>query len=97
MEPIKTQNNNLVFAIDAVHPNDNTEYINLGFEYSFLSTFYLRAGYKSLFLRDNIQGPTFGFGVEKDLFNNVNLQVNYSFMTFEYVQNVHSFDLVFSF
>jgi|TARA_B100002003_G_scaffold112439_1_gene103993 hypothetical protein len=97
IEPIKSESQNLIVAVDAVHPNDNTEYVNIGLEYGFLSTFYLRAGYKSLFLRDNLQGPTFGFGVHRDLFSGIGLDINYSFMTFKFVENVHSFDLVFTF
>ena len=51
------------FAVDATHPNDNTEYVNSGLEVSWREIIFGRVGYKSLFLRDSEQGLTWGFGV----------------------------------
>ena len=31
-------------AVDAIHPNNNPEYLNLGFEYSAMDMFFLRIG-----------------------------------------------------
>jgi hypothetical protein len=43
----KTEANRLITAIDAVHPNDHTEFLNTGFEYAWNELFLIRAGYKS--------------------------------------------------
>ncbi|MBP7461729.1 MAG: PorV/PorQ family protein [Candidatus Delongbacteria bacterium] len=53
----------LTAAIDAVHPNDNTEYINTGLEYGFKKMVFLRVGYKNMFEKDGEQGLTFGAGL----------------------------------
>ena len=52
-----------IFAIDAIHPNDNYEYLNLGLEASYNELVYIRAGYPSLGKDDSIEGPTFGTGI----------------------------------
>lgn len=55
--------NRLLLAIDALHPNDNTESLGLGAEWSWKNTIALRAGYQSLFQEDAELGPTVGVGV----------------------------------
>ena len=42
----------LSYAIDALHPNDNTEAVNTGFELAVGETFFLRGGHANLF-REN--------------------------------------------
>jgi hypothetical protein len=45
-DPISSENSRLTVALDLNHPNDNYETINLGLEYGYLNTLFLRAGYK---------------------------------------------------
>ena len=52
-----------VFAIDAIHPNDNYEYLNLGLEAAYNELVFIRAGYPSFGKDDSIEGPTFGTGL----------------------------------
>ena len=47
----------LLIAADAVYPNNNTNYVNLGSEYTFRNVISLRVGYSHLFLEDD-----FGLG-----------------------------------
>lgn len=63
MYPIETDRLKLLVAIDAVHPNDNTEYINAGAELSFNDMAYLRIGKEHTFMRDAEGGFTVGGGV----------------------------------
>jgi len=44
--PIENEASRLTVAIDLNHPNDNYETINLGLEYGYLNTLFLRTGYK---------------------------------------------------
>ena len=46
-DPIANENSRLTVALDLNHPNDNYETINLGFEYGYLNTLFLRVGYKA--------------------------------------------------
>ncbi|MBU0692224.1 PorV/PorQ family protein [bacterium] len=63
MEVIDNDAHRLTVAADALHPNDNNEYMNLGTEYAWHEQFMIRAGYKSLFLPNSEEGFTFGLGV----------------------------------
>jgi hypothetical protein len=49
-------NSNLILAIDALHPNDDVESVNVGGEYMYNEMFALRAGYKTVFARDSEEG-----------------------------------------
>ena len=63
----------LILAIDAVHPN-NSEYVNIGAQYELKlagqGSFYVRGGYKSLFMVDSQFGMTLGGGLKINLMNN---------------------------
>lgn len=52
----------LLFAVDAFHPNDNTEYVCLGAEWEWKETLAFRAGYQDLFKEDSEVGTTLGLG-----------------------------------
>lgn len=53
----------LLVAVDALHPNDNTESASFGAEWSYKETIALRGGYQDLFLEDSEVGLTAGLGV----------------------------------
>ena len=46
-DPVASENSRLTIALDLNHPNDNYETINLGLEYGYLNTLFLRVGYKA--------------------------------------------------
>ena len=58
--------NTVTVAVDALHPSDNSESINLGAEWEFQKTVALRIGYAGLFQVDNEFGLTAGGGLEWD-------------------------------
>jgi len=62
-ELINSSNLKLTYGIDALHPNDNSEYVNLGMEAIFSDFVSVRAGYPSLYKEESIEGPTFGAGL----------------------------------
>ncbi len=81
MDAFKTDKNRLTVALDALHPNDNAEYVNLGFEYAFYNWAFIRCGWQALFLEDDERGGLFSEGNEgSDIVpSNVGVGVNYSF------------------
>lgn len=97
MELIRSRFLSLTAAVDAVHPNDNTEYVNSGIEMNFNNNVFLRAGYKSLFLRDSEQGLTFGFGLSYPIVNDIGININYGFADYGRLKNVQFFDVVIKF
>ena len=58
MDILEGDLNKMTIAVDAAHPNDNTEFMNLGMEYSFNDFLFLRGGYKNLFLLDSEENLT---------------------------------------
>ncbi|MCH8010975.1 MAG: PorV/PorQ family protein [Candidatus Marinimicrobia bacterium] len=97
MDLLKNSRNQLTIAADAAHPNDNTEYINLGMEYIFRDQVALRFGYKNLFTLDTEEGFTAGVGTKLKLAGGVALKIDYAFQDFGRLHNAQRFSLGFEF
>lgn len=95
--PIRTANHRLTLAFDALHPSDDYESVNLGFEYGFQDFLFLRAGYKSLFLDDSEESFALGFGLKKNLMGNVAIKVDYAYQDFGRLNNIQKFSLTVCF
>ena len=81
MDAFKTDKNRLTVALDALHPNDNSEYVNFGCEYSYYEWAFIRLGWQALFLDDDERGSVFGNGGEggNDVIpSNIGLGFNYA-------------------
>ncbi len=89
LDLIKNDQFRLTFESNAIHPNDNTEYVNLGVEYSWNERIFLRTGYKSLFERDTEQGLTFGLGINYRMVDLVTLKFDYAFQEFHRLKDTH--------
>jgi opacity protein-like surface antigen len=89
--------NRLSIGVDAVHPNDNTEYMNLGLEYAFRGYFFARAGYKSLFLRDGEEGFTAGVGLRYPVTASVVVKADLAYCDFGRLDNVRKISLSLEF
>jgi hypothetical protein len=59
-----TAQQKLMFEADAFHPNDNSESMSLGSEYSVADRVAVRLGWQNLFLQDTEVGLTAGAGVQ---------------------------------
>jgi opacity protein-like surface antigen len=88
VDAIKTSENRLTLAVDAVHPNDNSEYINTGLEYTWNEIFFIRGGYKSLFEEDGEQGLTVGAGINYRFFDSFKIKFDYAYQDFGRLKNV---------
>lgn len=86
---IKEQVHLLTIAIDAVHPNDNKEYLNTGAEYGWNDIVFARAGYKTLFEKNSEQGLTLGFGLKYRLIDMVKIKMDYAYQDFGRLKEVH--------
>lgn len=93
-EAISTEDQRLVFVVDAQHPNDNSESVSLGGEYSvFNNTLALRGGYKALGQRDSEERFTAGAGVRYPISGNLTIKFDYGYERFARIDNVHKFAL----
>ncbi|HOC24238.1 MAG TPA: PorV/PorQ family protein [bacterium] len=99
--PIAAKNQRLVLAVDALHPNNNNESLNLGAEYSYrligVGKFFLRGGYRGLYLDQSEYGPTFGAGVSLTLMHNKLLRFDYAFKDVGILGNTSTYTLAFTF
>ncbi len=77
----------MVVAVDALHPSDDYESLNLGGEFKFYETFYVRGGMKSLFQKNSEEGFTLGAGVAQALIGNVRFTIDYAYQDFKRLKN----------
>lgn len=82
----KTQK--IILAVDAIHPNDNREYVNAGAEYWLGKMLVIRAGQNNIFLSDRESGWTFGFGLRTNFYGRANIALDYA------ARNMGVFELV---
>ncbi|MBN1302557.1 MAG: PorV/PorQ family protein [Melioribacteraceae bacterium] len=90
---MKQTTSRLTVALDAIHPNDHTEYVNTGFEYSWNEIIFIRAGYNSLFERDSEKGMTFGIGLNYRLIDYVKVKFDYAYQDFGRLTEAHFFSM----
>ncbi len=83
VHPVYTPRHRVTIAIDALHPNNNSEYVNIGGEYALtlpgFGVFSLRSGYKGYSMVDSRYGLTFGFGILFNFLNNNALKIDYAY------------------
>jgi hypothetical protein len=90
VDAIKSDDHLLTIAVDALHPTDNYESMNVGGEYGFRQTFFIRGGYQSLFLSDAEGGLSVGAGILAPLFGgSTKARVDYAYSDFGRLQAVH--------
>ena len=90
------ENYDWILAVDAVHPNDNKEYVSTGTEMKIYDIFSLRAGYRQMFLEDSEGGLTFGFGLHvRTVGTEINL--DYANIDFGRLDRQNKFSLILSF
>jgi hypothetical protein len=99
--PIYTDRHRLTLAVDALHPNNNSEHINIGGEYAFtlpgFGVLSLRSGFKGLQMVDSQYGWTFGFGLLFHYLNNDNLKIDYAYRNIGVLGNLHAYTLSITF
>lgn len=88
----------LTIAVDAAHPNDNKQWVNVGGELSFFNDMIsFRGGYKTLFLDDAEEGLSLGFGINYSGLEFFRIAIDYSFQQYEYLDDVHTFGVLLGF
>ncbi len=90
---INPENHKILIAVDAGHPRDYVEQLDMGLEYVFLESFALRAGYTT---PTDEQGFSLGAGFKQSLAD-FGLNVDYAFTDFGIFKEVHRFTFKFNF
>ena len=103
VHPLATENQRLTLAVDALHPNNNSESVNVGGQYAFtvhsIGSVYFRGGYKALFMPRSQYGPSYGLGFiyRMSKLNNMAVQVDYAYRDVGILGALHSYTFSFLF
>jgi hypothetical protein len=89
-EPYETDEHRLTTSIQLNHPNDNSENVSTGLEYSWNDMFFARGGYK---INVEEQDLTFGAGINMDM-DFASFTLDYSFVNFERLGSAHRFSII---
>lgn len=96
MDPVETDLWKWTLATDAVYPNNQTAYLNLGTELTWHNILSVRAGYNSLFKEDSEQNLTAGMGVQYDI-GPFTARFDYSYMKFGVFSQISRYSLTIIF
>lgn len=92
---IKSGNHTLIISADAIHPNNNSESLNLGMLYSInfpgLGNLNFSGGYKALFMDQSEYGLSFGTSFHSYLLYNQGWKISYAFRDHETFGGTHSY------
>ncbi len=81
--PLLTDVHEIILSVDALHPNDNSESVNVGAQYSLnfpsFGKIFLRGGYKALFMEDSQYGASYGMGILVNMMSNKSIKVEYAY------------------
>jgi hypothetical protein len=87
----KDEDYRLLVSVDALHPNNNYESMNIGGQFSYRDYLFVRAGFRNLFLTGSEGGLTLGVGVNsKLLFTDDFVGFDYAYRNFGRLENVHT-------
>lgn len=91
-----TEGNRLLLIADALHPNDNTESVSMGAEWQLMENYFLRGGYRNLFLEDLEGGLTLGGGLNLSV-GTYRLSFDYAWADYGILDQTQRFTLGFRF
>lgn len=97
LDAVTAGDHRVVLSTDAAHPNDNSEYLNLGAEYSFRDLIAFRGGYRNLFETDGEQGLTAGGGLNVRLDRSLRARFDYAYADFGRLEQTHWFTVGLAF
>jgi hypothetical protein len=89
-EPFENEENRLTTSIQLNHPNDNSENVSIGLEYSWNRMLFLRGGYK---INVDEQNYSFGAGVNVPI-SMAEFTFDYAFANFERLGSAHRFSII---
>ena len=82
---INSGNHRLLLSVDAIHPNNNSESVNIGGRYSVLFPGVCKVtfagGYKALFMDQSQYGFSFGVGIDSYLLYKSGYRISYAYRT----------------
>jgi hypothetical protein len=83
----------LTVAADAIHPNNNVEYLNLGFEYVFQNMISIRGGQSFYGMDQSKEGLTFGIGLNYQIPRGPKVSFDYVYRDIGVFDNIPGYSL----
>ncbi len=97
MDVLDLENQSFVVSVDALHPNNIDEYVNIGGEYSNVVGSFgkvsLRGGYNTAFQKQSQQGLTLGGGLNVFVNNNFSVIFDYAYADYEFFGDIHRYSV----
>ncbi|MFH1851789.1 MAG: PorV/PorQ family protein [Candidatus Neomarinimicrobiota bacterium] len=84
-----SDNSRLTLAVNGVHPNDDSEKLNIGMEYAWRELVFLRGGYNSGY---DLPEFSWGGGLKLDLYGRT-FSLDYAFLPYGDLKNVQHFTI----
>lgn len=93
IDPDHDEKDALLASVEFTHPNNYTERIRMGLEYTLLGIFALRGGYNT---NHDVGGLSLGFGVSGEIMKTTG-DISYSYSSMDLFDDVHRFSILFAF
>jgi len=90
---IQSEKSKLTVAADAIHPNNNVEYLNLGFEYIFQNMISIRGGQAFYGMDQSKEGFTFGVGLNYQIPRGPKINLDYVYRNIGVFDNIPGYSL----
>lgn len=90
-DAFSTADHRFRIVTDAAHPNDNSEYVNIGGEYTFRDLIAFRGGYRNLLEEDGEKGLTLGAGLNFRIDRSLRARFDYAYADFGRLEATHWF------
>jgi hypothetical protein len=90
LEPYQSEEHRVTASIQLNHPNDNSENVAIGAEYTWQEMFFIRGGYKF-----NVDGQNFSFGVGVQVpISIAEFTFDYAYSNLESLGSAHRFSII---
>ncbi|MFB0516733.1 MAG: PorV/PorQ family protein, partial [Candidatus Neomarinimicrobiota bacterium] len=93
LNPVHGENNSLLVSMEFTHPNNYTERLHMGLEYTLNNMISLRGGYVT---NHDVKGWSGGFGIQYNLMG-ITAHISYSYSNMAVFADVNRFALTFTF
>jgi hypothetical protein len=87
------ENYSILASVDAIHPNDNAESINIGGELNIHNILLLRGGFRNLFLENLEGGLVLGGGVKTEISGSFSFRLDYAYADYGRLAEAHRITL----
>jgi hypothetical protein len=101
LKPIVSNYASLTLAADALHPNNNSESVNIGWSLDNkipgFGEISFKGGIKALYMDSTQFGPTAGMGIKMNYLGNRTITIDYAYKTMGLLGDVHAYSIGLSF